>query len=345
MAGPTVLFQTGNHAGRPAADSGCVLYWCTEHDKLYRSDGATWADLYDYTGVAPGSHVHSGADITSGTVAEARIHADISRDSELAAHTGDTSDAHDASAISVLDTAANFAGTDVEAVLAELQDNIDAIGGATPVGEGMGLVSASTAISAGATTLLDITSEDDDDDGWHQPDTTAISGTVTKTASSLTLTGSGTSFLSQLSPGHVLSVPGTATEILAVRSVESDTSLTLWNAPANTASGQTATRKREYFVVPEGKTGRYLYVIYVTIGTEATPTHVTIGQLAQQTNSVTISAVQSAGGSPSANSNGVVATLGRRRTFTQGEIYALRGVNNNDASVTIQVFFSVTRVA
>jgi hypothetical protein len=43
------------------------------------------------------------------------------------AHIADTSDAHDASAISVLDTAANFTGTDVEAVLAELQDNIDGI--------------------------------------------------------------------------------------------------------------------------------------------------------------------------------------------------------------------------
>lgn len=48
---------------------------------------------------------------------------------DAAAHIADASDAHDASAISVLDTAANFAGTDVEAVLAELQDNIDAGGG------------------------------------------------------------------------------------------------------------------------------------------------------------------------------------------------------------------------
>lgn len=48
---------------------------------------------------------------------------------DLSAHTGDTSDAHDASAISVLDTAANFTGTDVEAVLAELQDNIDGVSG------------------------------------------------------------------------------------------------------------------------------------------------------------------------------------------------------------------------
>lgn len=46
------------------------------------------------------------------------------------AHIADSSDAHDASAISVADSAANFTGTDVEAVLAELQDNIDGVGGA-----------------------------------------------------------------------------------------------------------------------------------------------------------------------------------------------------------------------
>lgn len=39
---------------------------------------------------------------------------------EVTTHTGDTVDAHDASAISVLDTANNFTGTDVEAALAEL---------------------------------------------------------------------------------------------------------------------------------------------------------------------------------------------------------------------------------
>jgi hypothetical protein len=54
---------------------------------------------------------------------------------DVSAHTGDTSDAHDASAISVLDTAANFTGTDVEAVLAELQDNIDGVSGGSSVGQ------------------------------------------------------------------------------------------------------------------------------------------------------------------------------------------------------------------
>lgn len=150
---------------------------------------ANQAALLSAAGAAAASHVHAGEDITSGTVADARIASTIARDSEVTsaisalssvyqpldsdltsiaalttttfgraflaladeasfkaavnleagtdfpsqatfqAHLDDTSDAHDASAVSVLDTAANFAGTDVEAVLAELQDNIDAAGG------------------------------------------------------------------------------------------------------------------------------------------------------------------------------------------------------------------------
>jgi hypothetical protein len=49
---------------------------------------------------------------------------------DLAAHLADTADAHDASAISVLDTGAVFTGTDVETVLAELQAAI--AGGGIP---------------------------------------------------------------------------------------------------------------------------------------------------------------------------------------------------------------------
>lgn len=213
------------------------------------------------------------------------------------------------------------------------------------VGRGFGCQTANTTVSSGGTAAtLDITTIDDDDDDWHWTDTTAITGTVTKTASSVTLTGSGTSFTTELHPGSVISVPGTATEILAVRSIESNTSLTLWAVPANTASGQTATRKREYFVVPEGKTGRYLWSVAAVIGTEATPTYNAQGFLAQQTNSVTIASVGGASNSPSANSNGNTAAMLRRRTFTQGEIYMLRAANNNDANVTVQVTFTVTRV-
>ena len=44
MAGPTVAFAgPGNHASRPAANSGAVLYTCTDHGLVYRSDGSAWA--------------------------------------------------------------------------------------------------------------------------------------------------------------------------------------------------------------------------------------------------------------------------------------------------------------
>lgn len=42
MAGPTTLFQTGIHSARPAASAGCVLYSCTTHSLVYRSDGSAW---------------------------------------------------------------------------------------------------------------------------------------------------------------------------------------------------------------------------------------------------------------------------------------------------------------
>lgn len=43
MAGPADLYQTGDHASRPAANSGCVLYSCTDHGLVYRSDGSAWS--------------------------------------------------------------------------------------------------------------------------------------------------------------------------------------------------------------------------------------------------------------------------------------------------------------
>lgn len=49
---------------------------------------------------------------------------EVYTDAAVAAHQLDTSDAHDASAISVLDSEGNFAGADVEAVLAELHNDM-----------------------------------------------------------------------------------------------------------------------------------------------------------------------------------------------------------------------------
>jgi hypothetical protein len=168
---------------------------------------ANSAALLAAAGAAAASHAHAGEDITSGTIAEARIHADIARDSEVSAaiaalstvyqpldsdltsiaaltttafgrglleladaaalraavdlepgtdipslstfndhsarhedggadeisiqglagtpleltnHLNDSSDAHDASAISVADSGGNYTATDVEGVLAEI---------------------------------------------------------------------------------------------------------------------------------------------------------------------------------------------------------------------------------
>lgn len=50
MATPDVLYQTGNHAGRPAANSGCVLYSCTDHLLVYRSDGSSWTTFVTLPG-------------------------------------------------------------------------------------------------------------------------------------------------------------------------------------------------------------------------------------------------------------------------------------------------------
>jgi hypothetical protein len=72
-----------------------------------------------------------GSQITSGTVADARIASTIARDSEVtaavAAHEGDTSDAHDASAVSFSPTGA-LASTDVQAAIAELDTEKSATG-------------------------------------------------------------------------------------------------------------------------------------------------------------------------------------------------------------------------
>jgi hypothetical protein len=94
-----------------------------------------------------------------------------------------------------------------------------------------------------------------DDDGYHFTSAAALTGTVAKTNGSAVLTGTGTTFLSQLSPGQVIDVPGTATERKVVKSIASNTSLTVWSNFANTASGQTATRVNSAAAIPRGYAG------------------------------------------------------------------------------------------
>lgn len=78
------------------------------------------------------SHVHSGDG--SGTVDHGSLsglgdddHPHYALTTELDAHLNDVADAHDASSISILDTAGDFDATDVEGALAEIQVDIEAL--------------------------------------------------------------------------------------------------------------------------------------------------------------------------------------------------------------------------
>jgi len=72
--------------------------------------------------------------VLGGTYPNPSFAADMATQSELDAHINDTTDAHDASAISVLDTNGDYTATDVEGVLAEI---------APQLGGGGGLISGS----------------------------------------------------------------------------------------------------------------------------------------------------------------------------------------------------------
>lgn len=71
MAGPTTLFQTGDHASRPAASAGCVLYWCTTHEIVYVSSGSAWSSFQDLSGFSGSgiaeSTIDAKGDILAGT--------------------------------------------------------------------------------------------------------------------------------------------------------------------------------------------------------------------------------------------------------------------------------------
>lgn len=70
----------------------------------------------------------------------------------------------------------------------------------------------------------------------------ALTGTVSKNGTT-TVTGSSSTFLSELSSGQVIRIPGGGgTEDRIVDAIASDTSLTVTAAFANTASGQTASK-------------------------------------------------------------------------------------------------------
>lgn len=87
-----------------------------------------------------------------------------------------------------------------------------------------------------------------------------LTGTVSKTSGSATITGSSTAFLSELSVGDPVRIPGGATyypDIAVVRSIETNTSFTAYQEMQQSASGQTAVLDASAFVVPPGLSGYY----------------------------------------------------------------------------------------
>jgi hypothetical protein len=155
MAVPEVLYQTGNHAGRPAASSGCVLYSCTEHNLVYRSDGSSWTTWLT---------------LSAG---------------DLAAHLANATDAHDASAISFA-PAGTIAATDVQAAIEEVAS--EAGGGGSSDNE------AAASVLTDATSTGDAGSRADHfpgtslDVAWV-PEATALSSGPTVKYSNLTMVG------------------------------------------------------------------------------------------------------------------------------------------------------------
>jgi hypothetical protein len=115
--------------------------------------------------------------------------------------------------------------------------------GGTSVGTGTRLrISANQSITTATATAIGWDTPDNDADNQHYESTTTLGNTSSKTAGSATLTGSSTAYLTELSVGQVIAVPGTATEKRVVIAIASNTSLTVNTPFVNSASGQSVSR-------------------------------------------------------------------------------------------------------
>lgn len=101
-----------------------------------------------------------------------------------------------------------------------------------------------------------------DSDTMHTTSTSNLTGTVSKTSAGNTLTGSSTSFTTELAVGDAIFVPdATYGDHAVVTAIASNTSLTINGTWSATASGQTARFANEEIVI---KTPG-LYFIYANV--------------------------------------------------------------------------------
>ena len=104
-------------------------------------------------------------------------------------------------------------------------------------------ISSNVASGVGSPVTIPWDVEDNDADNQHFTSAAALTGTVSKSSGgSTTITGSGTAFLTELSIGQVISIPGGAVEQVVVTAIASNTSLTCFPGTINASGGQTATR-------------------------------------------------------------------------------------------------------
>jgi hypothetical protein len=103
-------------------------------------------------------------------------------------------------------------------------------------------VTANQSITTATATAIGWDVADNDADNQHFESAANLTGTVSKTAGLQSVAGSSTAFLTELSVGQVITVPGTASEKRVVTAITSNTALTVNSPFVNTATGQTAAR-------------------------------------------------------------------------------------------------------
>ena len=126
---------------------------------------------------------------------------------------------------------------------------LPAASGGASVGTGTRLrISANQSIADSTDVRVNWDVEDVDADQQHYTSSANLTGTVAKNATA-TLTGTSTAFLTELSIGQVISVPGTSAEKRVVVAIASNTSLTVSSPFTFSASGQTAARVNSAVVI------------------------------------------------------------------------------------------------
>lgn len=160
---------TVSTTGLSTVDGGSGAYGILDAGNLYLNDGSGQVQLVAYLGqLSTGALINAVGGLALFTnritgvgdpVAAQDADTLAARNAAIAAHTGDTTDAHDASAISILDTANDFTATDVEGALAELQSDAEA--DATALTDHIAdAVAAHVASAIGLTPTGDVSSTD-----------------------------------------------------------------------------------------------------------------------------------------------------------------------------------------